>query len=127
MALSTLKKRQVWIWKAYCGTTKQLIDWECGTRDSETFAKLYKRLEKWNVKIYFTDHYGVYRNFIPPECLIQTKSQTHLIESNNFSQRHWFARFRRKTCCVSRFLHMLDLTIFLLASIHVNNSITLII
>ena len=28
--------------------------------------------------------------------LIQTKSETHLIESNNFPQRHWFARCRRK-------------------------------
>ena len=80
-----LKKRQVWIWKAYCRTTKQLIDWECGTRDSETFTKLYRRLKKWNVKIYFTDRYRAYRDFISPECLIQTKSQTHLIESNNFS------------------------------------------
>ena len=82
------QKRQVWIWKAYCRTTKQLIDWECGTRDSETFTKLYRRLKKWNIKIYFTDRYGIYCDFIPPECLIPTKSQTHLIESNNFSQRH---------------------------------------
>ena len=107
--------------------TKQLIDWECGSRDSETFTKLYRRLKKWNVKVYFTDHYGVYRDCIPPEYLIQTKSETHFIESNNFSQRHWFARFRRKTCCVSRSLHMLDLTMFLFSSIHVNRSITLII
>ena len=127
MALSTLKKRQVWIWKAYCRTTKRLIDWECGTRDSETFKKLYRRLKKWNVKIYFTDRYGVYRDFISPKCLIQTKSRTHLIESNNFSQRHWFARFRKRTFCVSHSLHMLDLTMFLFASIHVNYSITLII
>ena len=98
-----------------------------GNDDSETFAKLYRRLKKQNVKIYFTDHYGVYRDFIPLECLIQMKSQTYLIESNDFSQCHWFARFRRKIGCVSRSLHMLDLTIFLFASIDVNNSITLII
>ena len=103
-------------------TTKQLIDWECVTRGAETFEKMYSRLKKWNVKVYFIDRYSVYRDFIPPELLVQTKSQTHLIESNNFPQRHWFARFRRKTCCVSRFLHMLDLTLSLFASLRVRAS-----
>ena len=78
------KKRPVWIWKAYCRTTKQLIDWQCGKRDCETFAKMYKRLQKWNVKIYFTDKFGIYRDFINPDKLVQTKSETHLIECNNF-------------------------------------------
>ena len=118
MAFCRLKKRLVWIWKAYCRTTKQLIDWECGTRGAETFPKMYNRLKKWNVKIFCSDKYSVYRQFIDPEHLLQTKSQTHLIESNNFSQRHWFARFRRKTCCVSRSLRMLDLTLSLFAIIN---------
>ena len=61
------------------------------------------------------------------EYLIQIKSQTYLIESNNFYQPYWLARFGRKICCVSRSLHMLDLTIFLFTSIHVNNPINLII
>ena len=81
---------------------------------------MYKRLQKWNVKVYFTDKFGIYRDFIHPNKLVQTKSETHLIECNNFPQRHWFARFRRKTCCVSRSLHMIDLTMSLYASIHVN-------
>ena len=127
MAHFALKKRQVWLWKAYCRTTKQLIDWECGTRGADTFQKMYNRLKKWNVKVYFSDRYSVYRDFIPSECLIQTKAETHLIESNNFSQRHWFARFRRKTCCVSRSLMMTDLTMFLFAAVHVNKSIDVII
>ena len=88
---------------------------------------MYNRLKKWNVKVYFSDRYSVYREFIPSENLIQTKAETHLIESNNFSQRHWFARFRRKTCCISRLLKMIDLTLFLFAAIHVNKSISTII
>jgi len=60
---------------------------------------------------------------IPPELLIQTKTQTHLIESNNFPQRHWFARFRRKTCVVSRSAAMVDLTVGLYANFHVNRKI----
>ena len=88
---------------------------------------MYERLNKWNVKVYFSDRYSVYRDFIPPECLIQTKAETNLIESKNFSQRHWFARFRRKNCCVSRSIKMIDLTMFLYAAFHGNSSIGVVI
>jgi tRNA(His) 5'-end guanylyltransferase len=30
------KKNKLWIWKTYCRTTRQLIDRECGDRDSGT-------------------------------------------------------------------------------------------
>ncbi len=48
------------------------------------------------------------------------EAETRLIESNTFQQRHWFARFRRKTCCGSRSLEMIDLMMFLYAAVHVN-------
>ena len=51
---------------------------------------------------------------------MQSKAETHLIESNNMPQRHWFARFRRKTCVVSRCARMVDLTTMLYAKFHVN-------
>jgi IS1 family transposase len=37
--------------------------------------KMYERFKKLNVKIFFSDHYSVYRDFIPLECLIQTKNR----------------------------------------------------
>jgi len=123
VALFTLKKNQVWIWKAYSRDTHQLIDWECGGRDNATFSKLYKRLKVWNVDVYFADGWRSYRDLIPSKRLIQSKSETHLIESNNMPQRHWFARFRRKTCVVSRSLEMVDLTTMLYAAVHVNQMI----
>jgi IS1 family transposase len=125
VALRIFKKNKVWIWKAYCRDTRQLIDWECGGRDSATFSKLYTRLKAWNVTIYFSDNWHVYSDLIPPELLVQTKRETHLIESNNMPQRHWFARFRRKTCVVSRSLEMIDLTTMLYAAIHVNKLINI--
>ena len=127
MALFALKKRQVWIWKAYCRDTGQLIDWECGGRDNDTFAKLYNRLKSWNVSVCFADGWQAYSALIPADLLIQTKKETHLIESNNMPQRHWFARFRRKTCVVSRSLHMIDLTTMLYAAYHVNKMIDIVI
>ena len=105
---------------ALCRNTNQLIDWECGKRDKATFSKLYKRLKVWSVDVYFADGWRVYSDLIPKKLLIQSKSETHLIESNNMPQRHWFARFRRKTCVVSRSLEMIDLTTMLYAAAHVN-------
>jgi IS1 family transposase len=123
VAFYTLKKTPVWIWKAYCRDTRQLIDWECGGRDNATFSRLYERLKLWNVEVFFADGWRAYSDLIPSELLIQTKAETHLIESNNFPQRHWFARFRRKTCVVSRSLQMVELTTMLYAAYHVNRLI----
>ena len=86
--LKLLLKKQVLIGEAYCRTTKLLIDWKCGTRSSEAFTQICSRLKRQNVKVYFSDKYSIYRNLISPELLIQTKSETLLIESNNLPQRH---------------------------------------
>jgi IS1 family transposase len=123
VAFHRVKKNKFWIWKAYCRDTRQLIDWECGGRDNATFSKLYDRLKAWNVSVFFADGWRAYSDLIPPELLIQTKSETHLIESNNAPQRHWFARFRRKTVCVSRSSRMVELTVALYANFHVNAKI----
>jgi insertion element IS1 protein InsB len=79
------------------------------------------------LKYFFFNGWDSYSNIIPTEILVQTKRETHLIESNNMPQRHWFCRFRRKTCCVSRSLQMIDLTTMLYAAFHVNKQISIII
>ena len=113
-----VQKNKVWIWKAYCRTTGELIDWELGDRSSETLWKLTARLAEYDVTIYYTDRYEGYAELIPPELLTQTKTETHGIERNNGQQRHWFARFRRRTCVVSHSIAMIDLTIALFAWFH---------
>jgi insertion element IS1 protein InsB len=72
--------------------------------------------------MYYTDNWESYTELIDPVRLLQTKAETWGVENNNFRQRHWFARFRRKTCVVSRSLQMVDLTMFLFAHFHVNNT-----
>jgi insertion element IS1 protein InsB len=79
---------------------------------------LLERLCAFDVKIYYADNFDVYPLLIPPEMLIQTKKETHGIERNNAPQRHWFARFRRRTCVVSRSVEMVDLTCALYAWFH---------
>jgi IS1 family transposase len=80
------------------------------------------RLERLDVSVYFADHWEAYAKLLPPGMLVQTKAETHGIERNNFRQRRWCGRFRRKTCMVSRCLLMIDLTIALFARFHVNGA-----
>lgn len=118
--ITLAQKKQLWIWKAYCRETGELIDWECGGRDKNTFLTLWNRLKKWNVELFCADEYSVYTETVPEEYLLQSKSQTVFIERNNGRQRHWFARFRRKSIAVSKTLEMVDLTMALFARFHVN-------
>ena len=78
-----------------------------------------KRLSRWKVELFCTDKWGVYPEAIDEEKLYQSKSQTVFLEQNNGRQRHWFARFRRKSIVVSRSLEIVDLTMALFAKFHV--------
>ncbi len=84
--------------------------------------RLKERLDKWKVELFCADEYAVYEETIPEEELFQSKSQTVYLEQNNGRQRHWFARFRRKSIVVSKSLEMVDLTMALFAKFHVNGS-----
>jgi IS1 family transposase len=45
---------------------------------------MLERLMKLEVSVFFADHWEAYAELIPPELLVQTKSETHGIERNNF-------------------------------------------
>ena len=78
------------------------------------------RLRHWSVWFFCTDEWAVYVNEIPEASLIRDKQGTVGIERNNARQRHWFARFKRKSLVVSKSLRMVDLTMALFARFHVN-------
>ncbi|MDR0248758.1 MAG: hypothetical protein LBI44_03745 [Oscillospiraceae bacterium] len=106
----------------HCRDTGQLVERECGDRSAETFQKIYNRQKKWNVSVFFADGWQAYAELIPTRLLIQTKSETRLIEGKSAPQRHWFARFRRRTRVVSRSLLMINLSVMPYAKHHVNGS-----
>ena len=81
-----------------------------------------ERLSKWNVELFCADNYAVYPEIIGEDKLYQSKSQTVYLEQNNCRQRHWFARFRRKSIVVFKSLEMVDLTMALFAKFHVNGT-----
>jgi len=84
---------------------------------------LLDRLKGWNIWFFFTDDWKAYGLEIDENDLFQGKSGTVAIERNNGRQRHWFARFRRKSIVVSKSVRMVELTMALFARFHVNGAI----
>jgi insertion element IS1 protein InsB len=116
------KKNKLWIWKAYDRATGRLVDWECGGRDRDTADRLIQRLRAWNARLYCADAYNVYADLIPVGRLYQGKDQTHGVERTNAQQRHWLARFRRRTCVVSKAVRMVEASMALFARFCVNGT-----
>ena len=123
MALFGKKTKKFWVWKVLDSTTGQLLEWECGDRSAKTLKKLWERIKGWDVLFYCTDHWEAYAKILPKNKLRMSKKLTIAIEQNNGRQRHWLARFRRKSIVVSKSAEMVDLSIFLFAAIHVNKTI----
>lgn len=108
------------MWKAFERDTGRLIDWECGGRDAATLRRLLDRLERWHVRLFCTDDWAPYDAALPAGRHYIGKDQTHRSESNHARQRHWFARFRRRTCVVSKSVAMVEATMALFAFYHCN-------
>src|SRR4051794_22131923 len=117
--ISFKKKNKLWIWLAFDRSGQRLIDWECGNRDAATLNRLLERLKPWSVTLYCTDDYAPYDTLLPVGRHSIGKDETVAIERVNSRLRHWFARFRRRPCVVSKALEMVDATIALFAAYHV--------
>jgi insertion element IS1 protein InsB len=120
VALRRKKARKLWIWKALERATGRLIDWQCGDRDRATLERLLGRLEPWGVRLFCTDDHAPYDAALPAGRHYIGKDQTRRSESNNARQRHWFARFRRRTCVISGSGEMVEATMALFAFYHCN-------
>src|SRR3954468_22726277 len=109
------KSNKLWVWKARDRATGRIIDWELGRRDKATCERLLERLERWGVRLYCADGWEAYAELIPQGRLYVGKEETHGIERDHARQRHWLARFRRRTCVVSKAVHMVEASIALFA------------
>jgi insertion element IS1 protein InsB len=115
VALSEKKTDKLWVWKARDRASGRVVDWECGGRDAATLSRLLERLERWGVRLYCADDWAAYAELIPPGRLFVGKEETHGIERDHSRQRHWLARFRRRTCMVSKAVRMVEASIALFA------------
>ena len=86
-----------------------------GDHSSQTLQKLIDRTDPDQENFYFTDHYNSYAEILPANRLRQGKAHTHGIERNNGLQRHWLARFKRRSIVVSKSLSMIDVSMTLFA------------
>ena len=99
------------------------MDWECGGRDKATCERLIARLTRWRTRLDCADDYVVYDVVLPVGQLYTGKNETHGIERDNARQRHWLARFRRRSIVVSKAKRMVDVSIALFARFAGNNRI----
>ena len=65
----------------------------------------------------------VYDVLLPVGKLYTGKEETHGIERDNARQRHWLARFRRRSIVVSKAKRMVDVSIALFARFAGNDKI----
>jgi insertion element IS1 protein InsB len=99
------------------------VDWECGGRDAATAQRLIERLKGWGTRLYCADDYAVYEVLLPVGRLYAGKDETHGIERDHARQRHWLARFRRRSIVVSKAKRMVDASIALFARFAGNDRI----
>src|SRR5215210_1552 len=117
------KTNKLWIWKAWDRASGRLVDWECGGRDRATLDELLARVRRWNPRLYCTDDWAAYQEAIPQGRLYVGKDQTHGLERDHARQRHWLARFRRRSIVVSKAKRMVDASIALFARFGGNDRI----
>src|SRR5215217_6026021 len=107
------KRNKLWVWKSRDRASGRVVDWECGDGDAAALSRLLERLERWGVRLYCADDWAAYAELIPQGRLFVGKEETHGIERDHARQRHWLARFRRRTCVVSKTKRMVDASIAL--------------
>jgi insertion element IS1 protein InsB len=100
------------------------VDWECGGRDKATCERLIQRLQRWRTRLYGTDDCAVYDVLRPVGQRYAGKDETHGIERDNARQRHWLARFRRRSIVVSKTKRLVDVSLALFARFAANSRIS---
>ena len=74
-----------------------------------------ERLTRWRTRLYCADDDAVYDVLLPVGQLHTGKEETHGIARDNARQRHWLARFRRRSIVVSKAKRIVDVSLALFA------------
>ena len=113
-----IKKRKIWVIKAYDRAKKEMIAWVTGTRSAKTFKKLYDKVKHLKNCIFYTDSWDAFSKVLPKERHIIGKQHTVAIEQDNSNIRNDLARFTRRTKVVSKSEYMINLTLKLWQAFH---------
>lgn len=101
------QKNARWIWIAVDRLGKRYLAFVVGDRSTQTGIELWKKIKESGASAYCTDYWASYAEFIPWYQHIQTKEETFTVEGYNSRVRHYLARFKRKTKCYSKAVHMI--------------------
>ncbi|MBF0320937.1 MAG: IS1 family transposase [Nitrospirae bacterium] len=123
MPFFTKKKQKIWIWKAVCRRSRKLVGWYIGDRSEGSLEKFYEQIMDWPIKTFYADKYAVYPAVLPYNDLVQSKAETNNVERNNSTQRHWLARFKRRSIVINRSINMMEASMRLFARFRVNGNI----
>ena len=69
--------------RAWLASLDQLLDGECGRRDTATVQKLVDRLAPWEVKVYGPDTWATSASVIPQDHWVQRTATPHDIERHH--------------------------------------------
>jgi insertion element IS1 protein InsB len=103
---------------------KRFISFVCGDRSSQTGLKLWDKLQEEEARIYATDYWKSYAEFLLADKHIQSKAETYTVEGYNSRIRHYLARFKRRGKCYSKSVDMLEASLNLLF-LKLNNKLSI--
>ncbi len=108
------------IWTAYSRQHRRVVAYHVGDAGVRNATAIYAlaKAAVGQIGAFFTDanscYHLAFERIGSPKLHLQTKAQTHLIESSNASFRDMLARFNRRTKRVSKTQHMLEVTLDIL-------------
>jgi insertion element IS1 protein InsB len=105
------KKNKLWILKAVDRSTRRIVAWVLGNRNTATFRCLYNKVKHLKNCIFYADDWNAFSKVLPKKRHVIGKSHTVVIEQNNSNTRHHLGRFTRRTKVVSKKVKMVDLSL----------------
>jgi len=114
------KKTKCWIWLAICRTTKVILGFVTGRRDTKTGQRLWDKIKQFtdDTTVLVTDWWKSYTKFLPKEQHYQGKDETYTIEGYNGNFRDDLRRLTRKTKAYSKSQDMLNASLNLYIAKH---------
>ena len=116
-----IKKRKLWVIKAFDRSKKQMVAWGTGSRSAKTFRRLYEKMKHLKNCIFYTDSWDAFSKVLPSSQHIIGKQHTVAIERDNSNVRNDLARFTRRTKVVSKSEKMINNTLKLWQAFHTSN------
>jgi insertion element IS1 protein InsB len=96
------KTNRRWTWYAIDTLSGRILAWHNGKRSDKDFLKLWKLLKPFPISMCYTDDWGSYRKYIPPQMHRMGKDKTWKIERKNLNFRTHLKRLNRRSICFSK-------------------------